>query len=157
MSNLLLRLDGMATRMIHGIALPFDSYPHGGRALLGRAKGANCRHAYGLQFMRITRQTCCAYYDMDFAGDYKTWLQMALDHVVPTKAGLAKGITAQWLDDCRSTVLARAACNTFQNRFELNEGELYPTTSDEYFDLSDRVFISRAEKVSRSHEQERLS
>jgi hypothetical protein len=41
--------------------IPFDSYPSGGRKLLGLAKGSNCRRDYGPQFMRLTGEKRCAY------------------------------------------------------------------------------------------------
>ena len=134
---------------------PFASYPDSGRALLGRVKGANCRHEYGLQFMRKTEQTCCAFCGLDFAASYQNWLQMALDHVVPTRTGTVKCIPAEWLDDSSNKVLACAACNGFRNRYRLSESEVCPTTLDGFYDLRDRVFAERKALVMESHEWER--
>jgi hypothetical protein len=91
---------------------------------------------------------------MDFVADYKAWLQMALDHVVPASTGKAKGIPEKWLDDSASKVLACAACNGFQNRYPLAEQETCPTTLAEYFDLRDRVFMARKKLVQDSHQKE---
>src|SRR5215211_1072028 len=44
-----------------GMVQPFDSYPHGGRALLGRRTGGNARWEYGLKLQRLTGQTRCAW------------------------------------------------------------------------------------------------
>ena len=134
--------------------LPFASYPEGGRALLGRVKGANCRHEYGLKFMRKTGQTCCAFCGLDFAATYQNWLQMALDHVVPTRTGTAKYIPAEWLDDSSNKVLACAACNGFRNRYKLSEAEVCPTTLEGFYDLRDRVFAERKTLVMESHQRE---
>jgi hypothetical protein len=79
--------------------LPFLSYPHGGRKLLGPVKGGTCRRGYGLKFIELTGQHCCAYCGMDFAGAYGEWLQMALDHVVPVSTGKAKQIPDEWLEE----------------------------------------------------------
>ena len=133
---------------------PFASYPEGGRALLGKVKGANCRHEYGLQFMRKTGQTCCAFCGLDFAASYQNWLQMALDHVVPTRTGTEKCIPAEWLDDSSNKVLACAACNGFRNRYKLSDVEVCPTTLDGFYDLRDRVFAERKTLVMESHQRE---
>ncbi len=48
--------------------LPFDSYPHRGRALLGKVASGNCHHGYGLKFRQVTGQTKCAYCGHDFTA-----------------------------------------------------------------------------------------
>jgi hypothetical protein len=139
--------------------LPFESYPGGGRKLLGHVKGANCRHEYGLQFMKVTGQTKCAYCSMDFTESYDNWLQMALDHVVPSGVGKAKGIDkdgcTNWLDDSSSKVLACATCNTLDNRHALTDSEFCPSSVEDYFDLRDRVFSRRKTIVWRKRLAER--
>lgn len=134
---------------------PFDKYPCGGREQLGFVKGANCRHEYGLQFMQRTGQTKCAYCGADFAGDYETWLTMALDHVVPVSVCRQLGIPDEWADDCANKVLACAACNSFHNHFALTAGEPAPTDLNEFFYFRDRVFAKRKELILKSHENER--
>ena len=114
--------DTSATEQV----LPFITYPHGVRTPLGRVKGANCRHEYGLQFMKVTGQRTRAYCGLDFADNYENWLQMTLDHVVPVSTGKAKGISEDWLDDSASKVLACATCNGFGNRYKLTLDELCP-------------------------------
>lgn len=138
-----------------GALLPFAAYPFGGRSLIGRVAGSNCRHGYGLQFIKKTGQTCCAYCGLDFAGAYQNWLQMALDHVVPTRTGAERGIQADWLDDSSNKVLACTACNGFRNRYQLSDAEVSPKTLDEFFDLRDRVFTERKARVTESHLQEK--
>lgn len=134
---------------------PFDEYPGSGRELIGRVSGANCRHEYGLQFMRNTGQTTCAYCGADFAGSYETWLTMALDHVVPTSVCRKLGIPDEWADDCANKVLACAACNSFGNRYVPTDSPPKPIGLDDFLALRDRVFAERKEIIGRRHQSER--
>ena len=134
---------------------PFSNYPNQGRALLAKVKGSNCRHEYRLQFMRKTEQTKCAYCDLDFGASYHNWLQMALDHVVPTKTGLERCIPIVWLDDISNKVLACSACNGFRNCYRLSDEETCPTTLDRFYDLRDRVFLARKALILESHAREK--
>lgn len=104
--------------------------------------------------MRQTGQTTCAYCGLDFAADYRHWLQMALDHVVPIRTGTVKCISAEWLDDSSNKVLACAACNGFQNRYKLPDDEPCLTTLEGFFALRDRTFIKRRALVQESHSRE---
>ena len=63
--------------------LPFDFYNEGGRKPIGIFTGGNCRRGYGLKFMQKTGQTSCAYCGLSLIASYETWLNMAIDHVVP--------------------------------------------------------------------------
>lgn len=135
--------------------IPFDEYPGAGREILGRVGGANCRHEYGLKFMRKTGQTRCAYCRADFAGSYETWLTMALDHVVPTSVCKKLGIPDEWADDSANKVLACAACNSFHNRYTPAESPQTLLSIDEFFDFRDRVFAERKELIEESHRRER--
>ncbi len=91
----------MADKTGSGVAsdLPFVSYPNQGRALLGVARGANCRHEYGLRHQRITGQRTCAYCGLDFTASYQNWLMMALDHVVPQSVCDSAKIPVEWKAD----------------------------------------------------------
>lgn len=134
--------------------LPFDEYPGGGRTPLGPVKGTNCRHQYGLEFMQKTGQTKCAYCGEDFVGSYRTWLTMALDHVVPASACAALGIPAEWQEDVTNKVLACAACNSFRNRYKPPADVRCPKTREAFFDLRDRVFAERKKAILQRHEEE---
>jgi hypothetical protein len=135
--------------------LPFEDYPGGGRVLLGRVGGANCRRGYGLKFMQKTKQTHCAYCGLDFASSYQNWLQMALDHVVPTSVGKCLGVSNEWVDDMANKVLACAACNGFGNRYKAAVGTICPSTLEAFFDLRDAIFTERKMLVAKRHEDER--
>jgi hypothetical protein len=134
---------------------PFDSYPHEGRALLGVVRGSNCRHGYGLQFMQITGQTSCAYCDKDLVCSRETWLNLALDHVVPTSICNGLGLVPDWVDDCANRVLACSACNGFANRFKPLYEVLCPLSLDDFFNLRDRIFAERKSLIRARHEDER--
>jgi len=136
--------------------LPFDEYPEGGRRPLGRVSGAVCRRGYGVEFMRLTGQTKCAYCGVDFAGAYETWLAMALDHVVPVGICATLGIPEDWREDWSNRVLACAACNGFCNRYAPEAGVERPATLDAFYDLRDRAFTERRESTTETREAERM-
>ena len=138
----------------HG-SLPFASYPSEGRALLGRVRGANCRHEYGLRHQRLTGQECCAYCALDFTSCYENWLMMALDHVVPASVCLGASVPIEWMDDHANRVLCCAACNGFKNRWKPTEPLICPTSLDGFFDLRDSIFAIRRAHILQSHKNER--
>jgi hypothetical protein len=135
--------------------LPFDSYPDGGTRPLGRVRGANCRHEYGLKFMQLTRQTQCAYCSADFAKDFDAWLTMALDHVVPRSVCIALGVQEDWREDCANIVLACAACNSFCNRYKPKNVNSAPPTWEAFLRLRDDIFRQRNERIRERKAAER--
>jgi hypothetical protein len=137
------------------VELPFASYPEGGRSLLGRASGDTARRGYGLAFMKKTGQTTCAYCGLDLVNKYESWLQLALDHVVPESVCRGYGLPNEWTHDSSNKVLACAACNGFRNRYRQPADAVCPTTLDEFFDLRDRIFAERKALILDSHESER--
>jgi len=137
------------------VILPFESYPHHGRVLLGSVGGDNCRRGYGLQFMQRTGQTRCAYCGVDFTASYEIWLTMALDHVVPASVGKGMCIPLEWTEDCASKVLACAACNSFHNRYKPPSSILCPKNLEEFFNLRDAIFLERKGLIAARHISER--
>lgn len=133
---------------------PFDSYPRGGRILLGKVIGSNCRHGYGLKFMQITGQTKCAYCGLDFSASYGNWLQMALDHVVPKSVCASFNLDSEWTEDCSNKVLACAACNGFNNRYKPSPNIVRPESLDEFFNLRDHIFNERKPPILQRREEE---
>jgi hypothetical protein len=134
--------------------LPFNTYPYGGRKLLGKLHGTTCRRGYGLDFMKKTGQHSCAYCGRDFSQSYENWLSMALDHVVPTSVCKGWGLDKTWTDDCVNKVLACAACNGFDNRYMPTVERVCPQSLDVFFDVRDRIFLERKELIRKSHEEE---
>jgi hypothetical protein len=136
--------------------VPFDSYPSAGRALFKvRAKGSNCRWEYGLQLMKLTGQKTCAYCDVDFTTAYAVWLTMALDHVVPSSVCKANNIPEDWAWDYSNTVLACGACNGFCNRYKPSIPVGESLTLEGFYDLRDRIFEERKQKIKARHLEER--
>jgi hypothetical protein len=135
--------------------LPFDAYPGGGSKLLGRARGTVCRRGYGLDFMRKTSQTTCAYCAADFAASYTTWLTMALDHVVPASVCISMGVPEDWREDCSNKVLSCGACNGFRNRYKPMIDVVQPLTLEVFYELRDHIFAERKELIAASHMTDR--
>jgi len=130
------------------------SYPNQGRALLGQVRGDNCRHGYGLDFMRLTGQTRCAYCGIDLAAVYENWLTMALDHVIPHSTCLAWQVPTEWREDHSNRVLSCTTCNTFGNRYS-PKGLDRPPTLEEFYNLRDVVFSERKRLILDRHQHER--
>lgn len=135
--------------------LLFGTYPGGGRKLLARRAGDNCRKGYGLQLQRLTGQTTCAYCGLSLITTYEQWLLMQVDHVVPLGTGKALGIPIEWLEDCSNLVLACAACNSFCNRDKIPPDVTLPATLAEFHDLRDMMFRGRRKRILAAHEKER--
>jgi len=135
--------------------MPFDQYPEGGKELIGKCAGANCRHEYGLKLQRLTGQSACAYCGLNLVDTYEHWLLMSVDHVVPTKAGLAMGIDKTWLEDCCNTVLCCAGCNGFGNRFKLAAAVTLPVDVASFVELRNTTFATRKELILVAREKER--
>jgi hypothetical protein len=135
--------------------MPFDAYPDCGVKLIGRPPGTNCRHEYGLKLQKVTGLGDCAYCGMSLVDAYEHWLMMSVDHVVPTRAGQAVGISDDWLTDYANIVLCCSACNGFGNRYKLMTDVVTPVTLDDFFVLRDRVFAERKKLILSKHEKER--
>ncbi|MDD1779277.1 MAG: hypothetical protein LUQ65_14010 [Candidatus Helarchaeota archaeon] len=134
--------------------LPFQDYPFQGRQLLGKVPGGNCRHEYGLRFMRLTQQTRCAYCGMDLVNIYENWLNMALDHVVPHNVCLAWELPEEWREDYSNRVLCCTTCNTFGNRYT-PQGLKRPATLEEFYEVRDAIFVERKRNILERHKAER--
>jgi hypothetical protein len=137
------------------ILLPFASYPARGRKLLGRPRADNCRHGYGLELLRLTGRTQCAYCDTNLVDTYEHWLTLSTDHVVPVRLCKDLGIPEDWQEDRSNRVICCLACNTFRNRYTPANPAL-PTTLEQFYKLRDRFFCERKKCIleSRQTEQE---
>lgn len=135
--------------------MPFDQYPGAGAELIGKCGGANCRHEYGLKLQRLTGQTSCAYCGLSLVDTYEHWLLMSVDHVVPTKTGLALGINKLWLEDYCNTVLCCAGCNGFRNLYKLAAAMVAPTEVASFIELRDVTFATRKDLILAAREKER--
>ena len=134
--------------------LPFESYPQHGHSLLGSVRGNNCRHGYGLEYIKKTKQTYCAYCGLDLMGVYENWLNMALDHVVPYNVCQMWNVPREWSEDYSNRVLSCTTCNTFGNRYVPQDFQP-PTTLEEFYQLRDAIFVERRRLILERHQQER--
>jgi hypothetical protein len=131
---------------------PFNQYPGGGRAPLGRPKRTdNCRYGYSLELQRRTGQTRCAYCAVSLVDDYYHWLLLSVDHVVPRGEALRLGIPAEYTEDFFNLVLCCAGCNGFANRYVVPptpESALPVWGLDRFLELRDRVFADRSRRIA---------
>ena len=129
----------------------FETYPKGGRILLGRPKNpGNCRYGYGLELQRLTGQTACAYCGVSLVDDYYHWLLMSVDHVVPSGEAKRLRIGPEFYEDLINLVLCCSGCNGFGNRFRLpydyRPGGLW--TLQRFADLRDESFNTRLQSIA---------
>ena len=136
--------------------LPFDSFPGGGRQLLGRPKAGSgsSRTGYGLSLQRMTGQSCCAYCGVDLTDNYYHWLLLTVDHVVPVGESVRLGISEDFYQDAINLVLACSGCNGFLNRYRCDGEPLSAWTLDQFVALRDKVFAHRFDLIRARREQE---
>lgn len=133
---------------------PFDSYPHGGRTLLGRRSGGNARWEYGLKLQRLTGQTRCAWCDVDLVSDYHHWLLLTVDHVVPTAEAGRLGIPFDLSEDYLNLVLSCAGCNGFDNQYRSMRALRQAWSIEDFVALRDAVFLERRPRIAQRRHRE---
>jgi hypothetical protein len=133
--------------------LPFARYEGGGRRLLGRPRQGDLtpRHGYGPPVFEQCGFTC-AYCGMDMSAPYENWLQLSVDHVVPSGAR-SSGYPPAWLEDVTNLVTCCRPCNEFSNAFVVAEPA--PREVEAFFLLRDRAFIAKRALLRTKHEKER--
>jgi 5-methylcytosine-specific restriction endonuclease McrA len=135
--------------------LPFASYPGGGRRLTGKfLTNGPSRTFAGLNLMKFTRQTRCAYCRLDFL-QYANWLIMCVDHVVPSGYIKENGINTEWEHDYANLVLACAPCNGFDNRYKPRFPPQPLETPEQFLSFRDQVFVERRANVLALRESQR--
>lgn len=141
---------------------PFDSYRR--EFLLRYPGGGNCRHKYGLRFMRWTGQTQCAYCESDLVKPFEKWLQTVLDHAIPKSVCKSLGLNKEWTEACMNKVLACSACNGFKNRYSLSDyKDRYslsdvqcPQSIEEFCRLRDCIFQHRKTLIADRRKEEQI-
>ena len=120
--------------------------------MLGKPKVGNgtARHGYGLEPLRLC-QYRCAYCRLDMAT-FDGWLQLSIDHVVPQHA-IGVGFPSEWVLDLANVVACCRACNDLFNRDPAMDS--LPATLDAFFDLRDRSFLLRRERIIERRASER--
>ena len=134
---------------------PFDLYPGEGETFLPKRSGSNSRRGYGLQLQRLTNQHRCAYCNVDLVSDYYRWLLLNVDHVIPESECIRLGIPEEWAQSLSNQVISCSGCNLFDNRYQMldveSKSEWVPL---EFFELRNRIFKDRAEKIRHRREEE---
>jgi hypothetical protein len=135
------------------MSLPFDSYGGGGRCLLGKPPSGNgsSRRGYGLAVFEQCG-TVCVYCGYEMAASYEGWLNLSIDHVIPTWTGKL-GYPAEWIADTVNLVTCCRACNEFLNGYRVTDPP--PATVEAFFDLRDKHFLHKREWVLARHASER--
>ena len=130
----------------------FESADGGGRRFLGRLVGSACRTGYGLSPLDLCAG-CCAYCGVRLDEPYEAWLNLSVDHVVPTRSVKELGYPAHWVDDLANVVACCRSCNKFLNGYRVTLP--LPTTEAEFFDVRDSVFLSKRDAAFARHKRER--
>ena len=131
--------------------LPFDKYPNGGRTLCDPLLGTDCRYSYG----RVVVSYCgtdCVYCGIDVAKDYRSWLFLSVDHVVP-QSKIKAGYNEEWIHDLSNQVSCCRACNELLNRIRVNAPP--PQTLSEFYELRDCVYLDKQNLAIRRHAEEK--
>ncbi len=138
-------------------SLPFDCYPTTENGLFQPIwTGSNCRHEYGLKYMRLTHLHCCAYCGLDFLERFEDWLAMALDHVIPVSVCKKMGIyNKPWCYSLANAALACGACNGFCNRYSTSSDVHIPETDQEFLEVRNIIFLARKKAILRKRSEER--
>lgn len=133
--------------------LPFDRYQHGGRSPLGRPRQGDvtARHGYGPPVFAECG-FACVYCGFDMSKPYENWLQLSVDHVVPSGAR-SHGYLPEWLEDITNLVTCCRPCNEFSNAFVV--GEPPPSDWNGFYDVRDRAFHDKQALVTVKHHRER--
>ena len=130
---------------------PFDSYPTEEEELLkGLRNTGNCRHGYGLDLQQRTGQTHCAYCGESLVDEYRHWLMMSVDHVVPVQEALRLGAPREFINGLVNQVLCCSACNGFLNRFtDPDEQPRAHWALQDFIELRNRMFRKRSEQIAK--------
>jgi len=84
---------------------------------------------------------------------FEGWLQLSVDHVVPRQASAA-GFPAEWLLDAANLVACCRSCNDLFNRESVVDP--VPPTLDAFFDLRDRLYLTRRSRIIERRQDERV-
>jgi hypothetical protein len=136
--------------------LPFERYRGGGRQLLGRAASGDgtCRRGYGPPVFSECGMDC-AYCDRNMGESYESWLNVSIDHVIPSEAVKRLGWPREWVEDIANVVTCCRACNEFLNGYRIADPP--PVTVDMFFELRDQHFSAKRTWVIERHVRERES
>lgn len=87
------------------------------------------------------------------AASYEGWLQLSIDHVVPQQAQRL-GFPAEWILGATNIVTCCRPCNDLFNR-DPGPDPVPPPTLESFYDLRDRMFLARRDRILTRREMER--
>ena len=112
----------------------------------------SCRRGYGPAVFAECG-TDCASCGRELGASYESWLDLSIDHVIPTETVKRLGWPREWVDDLMNLVTACRACNEFLNGYRVNDAP--PATIEEFSALRDHHFAAKAAWVVERHARER--
>ena len=128
---------------------PFERYPGGGRVPLGRPRNtSDSRRGYGLEVIRLSGSSLCAYCGVDLLSDYYRWLLLQVDHVVPRSVAQVHRIDKVLCEDFINLVLACSGCNGLENQYSvpIEGGGIW--TIENFVNFREKVFAARFAKIA---------
>lgn len=132
--------------------LPFGRYRGGGRTLITDlvVRGGSARHDYGPPIFQMCGYQC-AYCGFEMGANYRDWLNLSVDHVVPEYLSRS-GHRADWIKNPINKVTCCRACSEFLNGYRVSEAA--PQTEEEFVDLRDRCFREKRVRAQERHRVE---
>jgi hypothetical protein len=132
--------------------LPFAKYPGAGRVLIvaPMPSGGTARRGYARELLAWCGFRC-SYCGLDMTT-FEGWLQLSVDHVVPSAAAKI-GIPTVWLDNAVNKVACCRPCNDLFNRD--TEVDTCPTSLDEFLAVRDSTFVRRRQCILERRQTEK--
>jgi hypothetical protein len=97
--------------------------------------------------------TRCVYCGRELGETYEAWLDLSVDHVIPTNTVKSLGYPAEWVADRLNLVTSCRACNEFLNGYRVKDPA--PPDLPGFCQLRDRHFVAKRGWVLARHERER--
>lgn len=145
------RIANLGSSRGRTVVRPFDLYEHGGTVPLGRPKTSTSRTGYAVDVVRRSGPQC-VYCDRDLIESYEAWLDLSVDHVVPTSTSWYDNC-ADWLEDFFNIVTCCRACNEFLNRYKCKAP--VPKNLSEFLAIRDSVYEDKRGRTRKRHREER--
>lgn len=136
-----------------GPELPFARYRDAGLKPLGIPKGGDgtARHGYGPPVFEVCGYSC-VYCGFDMSQPYQAWLNLSVDHVVPSHTVKSQWPNA-WVLDLFNLVTCCRACNEFLNGYRMGATAV-ATTIEDFVAVRNRVFREKFEHAAQRHRVE---
>jgi hypothetical protein len=138
---------------------PFDTYPEGGRSLLGPVSDlSDYRYSNAADMQSKTGQTCCAYCGADLTDSFDHWLLSSVERVVPVRQAAQMGVPPEYRRDAINTVLVCLVCSGLSGNYYVPESwqkKRKITDIEDFLTLRDKVFEDRKRRLNERRDRER--